>query len=98
MATDPAAVGQRVLDSLERGRALAINRARKLAAPNELAVRRLLDLDILAGNPHRGRAKRIAAALGYLTERGVRNILERLSSRSDSLTQTRAVEATEGTE
>lgn len=83
--TDPAAVGRAVLVALARGRDLAIARARERAAPNERDVRRLLDLDILAGKKDRGRAGRISRALcGRVSESGVRKILSRLSSGADS--------------
>lgn len=80
-----AATGERVLAALDRGRALAIARARERAAPNERDVRRLLDLDILAGKGARGRAGRISRVLhGRVSESGVRKILARLFSGADS--------------
>lgn len=82
---DALEVGERVLAALSRGRARAIEAARARGAANELEVRRLLDLDILAGHDERGRAGRIARRMTKpISERGVRKILDRLSSDSDS--------------
>lgn len=81
-----AETGARVLAALERGRQLAITRARERAAPNERDVRRLLDVDIISGKKAHGRAGRIARALrGRISESGVRKILSRLSSGADSV-------------
>jgi hypothetical protein len=83
--TDPLATGQRVLAALDRGRALAIAAARERGEAHTLEVRRLLDLDILAGRSAWGRAGRIARRMGgRIKERSVRRILDKLSSVSDS--------------
>ena len=88
MSADPATVGARVLAALERGRERAIAAARERGAVTARAVRRELDIDVLAGHPVRGRAGRIARRLRRqgvtLSERATRTILERLSIASDS--------------
>jgi hypothetical protein len=76
---DAAAVGARVLAGLERGRQRAIAQRKAAAAPRERAVRRELDLDVLAGHPERGRAARIARVL-RLDRRAVARVLARLQS------------------
>jgi hypothetical protein len=86
---DALSTGAKVLASLDLGRARAIAKAKAAAAPNELEVRRLLDLDINAGHGVRGRAGRIARRMRKpLTPKGVQKILERLSSGSVSLCST----------
>lgn len=75
----------RVLEGLAKGRQLAIENAKISAAKNAKRVmdEALKDLD--AGEPARGRAKRIALALAEdgcdvcLTERSVKRILDKLS-------------------
>lgn len=88
MSTDPATVGARVLAGLEAGRQAAIAKAQARAAVTAREVRRALDVDVLEGRPERGRAGRIARRLHRdglrISERGVRKILERLSSGSGS--------------
>jgi hypothetical protein len=82
---DPAEVGLRVLQSLDRGRAKAIEQNLAVGAANTQLVRPLLDVDILEGRPARGRAGRISRKLrGRLGERAVHRILARLSNRSES--------------
>ncbi len=89
--TDPYATGRRVLEALAEGRRIAIQQRKAQAADNERLVRLELDRDILAGHPERGRPGRISRRLrGRIGERGVRKILERLSSGSDCLRQTAA--------
>jgi hypothetical protein len=92
MAERADIVGERVLQALERGRQRAIERQRRRGAITETLVRRLLDDDLLAARGVRGRAGRIQRALRRsgidLTERGVRKVLERLSSGSDSIEST----------
>jgi hypothetical protein len=93
---NPTRTGTLVLQALSEGRQRAIAVKREAAAPVEREVRRALDVDILAGHPQRGRAARIARAIHHrVTERGVRKILERLFSGSDSLVSTRASSLTE---
>lgn len=83
--SDAAALGQKVLVGLTKGRQLAIQRSRKVGADNAYKVVILANLDMNAGSPQRGRAGRIARNLGgLLTERSVKRILDRLSSVSDS--------------
>jgi hypothetical protein len=78
-----------MLEGLAQGREKAIARMRERAAITETLARRLYDIDLLAGHPPRGRAGRLSRAMRRegvsITERGVRKILERLSSSSDSL-------------
>lgn len=89
MSADPATVGARVLEALARGREKAVAAAQARGATTARAVRRALDVDVLEGHGERGRAGRIARRLKRggvkITERGVRKILERLSSGSGSL-------------
>ena len=86
--SDAAATGTKVLAALEAGRARAIDQAKAQAAQNQRAVREALDVDIIAGNPERGRAGRIARVVrvhGYqVTRRTVQRILDKLSSVSSS--------------
>jgi hypothetical protein len=95
--TDHAAVGKKVLAGLAKGRQNAIKQAKEGAEPNEREIRRALDRDILAGNPARGRAGRIARAVRgrvsvkfrkevrtYISRQGVEKILQRLLSRCAS--------------
>ena len=88
MSADPATVGVVVLANLARGRERAVAAARERGAITARAVRRALDVDVLEGRGERGRAGRIARRLQRggvtISERGVRKILERLSSGSDS--------------
>jgi hypothetical protein len=72
-----AAVGRRVLDALDAGRARAHRQARERRERTERIVRRALDVDIIAGNPERGRAMRIARATG-IPRRTVADALARL--------------------
>ena len=78
----------RVLEGLEKGRRRAIERAKLRAAFNAKRVMAEAIKDLNAGNPKRGRAKRIAVDLPpdpfdgrgrRLTERAVNKILARLS-------------------
>lgn len=83
--SDPAQVGRAVLAAFTKGREIAIERARARAAPAERAVRELLDTDILAGHPPRGRAERISRRLhGTVSRRTVQRILARLYSVANS--------------
>ena len=71
---------QRALEGLERGRRNAIIEARTTGAVNAIRVMEKALIDLNAGGPTRGRAKRIAIDLdGELTERAVLRILDRLS-------------------
>ncbi len=76
----------RVLEGLAKGRQLAIEQAKARAAENARLVMRAAIRDLDAGEPARGRAKRIALVLEpdvsgkqRLTERSVKRILDRLS-------------------
>lgn len=80
---DPYATGVRVLGALDTGRALAHELQRARLAPIRQSVRRELDLDIIAGNPARGRPGRIARRL-RLHPRRVARILDSLSYASNS--------------
>lgn len=82
-------IGRKVLDGLEKGRWLAIERAQQIGAANALQVMALATIDAQAGRSTRGRAGRIARKLGgLLKERSIRKILVRLSSRADSIGHT----------
>jgi hypothetical protein len=95
---DPLTTGVLVQQALEKGRAAAIAKARDEGAHNADKVRVALDKDILAGHGDRGRAGRIAKMVrghvrvragievrNFISPRGVRKILERLSSGSASV-------------
>lgn len=76
----------RVLEGLAKGRQLAIEQAKARAAENALLVLKAAIKDVDAGEPARGRAKRIALDLPpdrsgkeRLTERSVKRILDKLS-------------------
>lgn len=72
----------RALEGLTRGRQRAIELAKERAAKNAVEVMKEAIKDLDAGNPTRGRAKRIALGLPpgkCLTERSVKRILDRLS-------------------
>lgn len=72
--------GARILAGLARGRQIAIQRAKDTASRNIALILPLVNADIAAGHPLRGRAGRICRKLkGGLTERGVKRILDRLS-------------------
>jgi hypothetical protein len=92
---DPAVTGRAVLAALDAGRTRAIEAKKAEAVNHARLVRRLLDVDILAGHGQRGRAERISAHLPkrqdcngnmkpLVCARTVRNILARLFSDSDS--------------
>lgn len=67
----------RMRQGFDKGRRLAHAQARRDAIPNETAVRRAWDHDVLAGLPERGRAARIARATN-IEPRTVSRILGRL--------------------
>lgn len=75
----------RALEGLDNGRRLAIKLAKERAADNAKLVMDAALKDLDAGEPARGRAKRIALDLPpdrsgkRLTERSVKRILDRLS-------------------
>ena len=70
----------RALEGLERGRLIAIRKAKTTGAANAIRVMEKAMRDLNAGGPTRGRAKRISIDLGgELTERAVLRILDRLS-------------------
>lgn len=81
------------------GRARAIAAQREKGAATARAVRRELDLDILAGNPARGRAGRIAPRLRpagvKISARQVQRILDALSCASSSCGHDEATIATQ---
>jgi hypothetical protein len=58
-----AARRQRV--GFDNGRALSIADTKARLAPSEAAVRTEIDLDMMAGNPVRGRASRIAKKIKF---------------------------------
>lgn len=81
-------VGQvRALEGLAKGRRRAIEQAKARAAENVMLVMKWALQDLEAGEPARGRAKRIALDLPpdrsgkpRLTERHVKRILDTLSA------------------
>ena len=87
MSTDPATTGERVLAGLAKGRARAIEQRQTYSRFLESLVREAATRD---RGKVRGKARRVARLLrGALTESGVRKILRRLSSRDDSLANTK---------
>lgn len=71
---------QKVIQGMDRGRAIAIRNAKIVGAVNSGLVMNLALKDLNAGGSRRGRAKRIAIDLGgKLTERSVLRILAGLS-------------------
>lgn len=73
-------------EGLERGRAKAIERARKRGLQSQRLIIDLAAVDVRAGKPERGRAGRIARKLDrLLSESQIRKILRTLSSAPDSL-------------
>ena len=79
-----ALTGAKVLDALDKGRALAIRQNQARSAQHLATVVILFNADRQQGRPARGQAGRIARKLGgLLSERHVKRILDRLSRVSD---------------
>ena len=79
-----ALTGAKVLDALDKGRALAIRQNQARSAQHLATVVVLFNADRQQGRPARGQAGRIARKLGgLLSERHVKRILDRLSRVSD---------------
>jgi hypothetical protein len=101
--SDPTDVGARVLHGLNKGRELAIKRARDDARERDLMglVQRAALLDRSANRPDRGRAGRIARRLQAtgcaISERHVRRLLDGLNSVSGSPLHDACIDSTTDT-
>jgi hypothetical protein len=82
---DAAAVGRRVIEAFDRGRAIAIEQKQRRAAVVRDMVAREAELDARAGRPPRGRARRIARRLSAVaSERSVYRQFAALFSAANS--------------
>lgn len=93
---DAADVGRRVLEGLDRGRAISIEQSRQRAAALRAAVLQLAADDLARGRKPRGRAGRIARKLrGLASERHIRRILSDTFSCMSDLRCSNAVDEQE---